>query len=96
MKLRDAHLKVYEKNSFTHHTSMLNIAFDVFLGTVFVKEIGILHFLQYKDYKNILLFALCLDMYFFYYSVIVLHHGDGRSTEFNFIRKIDSGTDFFL
>ena len=44
---------------------MLNIAFDILLGTVFVKWIGILCFLQYKDYNNILLFVLCLDMLFF-------------------------------
>ena len=63
----------------------MNIAFEVFCSTVFVKEIGNLHFLQYKDYKNIFLFALYLDMYFFYYNVIVLHHVDRRSTEFKFI-----------
>ena len=75
---------------------MMNIAFDIFLSSVFVKEIWNLHFLQYKDYKNIFLFALYLDTYFFYYNVIVLHHGDGRSTEFNFIKNIDSDTDIFL
>ena len=44
---------------------MLNMAFDVLLSTVFVKGTGILRFLQYEDYKNILLFAMCFDMYFF-------------------------------
>ena len=45
---------------------MLNMAFDVVLSTVFVKYIGILRFLQYKDYKNIFLVAqiACFDMYF--------------------------------
>ena len=42
---------------------MLNMAFDVVLSTAFVKLIGILRFLQYKDYKNI--FLLCFDMYVF-------------------------------
>ena len=44
---------------------MLNMAFDILLSTVFVKYIAIFRFLQYKDYKNILLFALCFDIYFF-------------------------------
>ena len=44
---------------------MLNMVFDVLLSTVFVKQIGILRFLQRKDYKNIFLFALCFDMYLF-------------------------------
>ena len=46
---------------------MLNMAFDVVLSTVFVKQIGVFLFLKYKDYKNILLFAqpLFFDMYFF-------------------------------
>ena len=44
---------------------MLNMVFDVLLSTVFVKQIGILRFLQRKDYKNISLFALCFDMYLF-------------------------------
>ena len=43
---------------------MLNMAFDVVLSTAFVKLIGILRFLQYKDYKNIS-FLLCFDMYVF-------------------------------
>ena len=38
---------------------MLNMRFDVLLGIV-----RILHLLQYKDYKNIVPFALCFDMYF--------------------------------
>ena len=38
---------------------MLNKAFEVLSSTVFVKWIGILRFLQYKDYKNILL-MLCI------------------------------------
>ena len=41
---------------------MFNIAFDVLLITIFVKSIGVLRFLQHKDYKNIL---LCFDIYFF-------------------------------
>ena len=54
---------------------MLNMAFDVLLSTVFVK-ILIICFLQYKDYKNILLFALGFDMFFFYKNLIIaLHHG---------------------
>ena len=44
---------------------MLNMAFDVLVSTIFVKQIEILRFLQYKDYKNIPLFALRFDMYFF-------------------------------
>ena len=51
---------------------MLFMAFDVLLSTVFVKQITILHFLQYNDHKNILPFALYFQMYF----SIVLHHGD--------------------
>ena len=52
------------------------MAFDVLnLSTALVKEIRILRFLQYKDYKTILLFALCFEMYFFDKNLIVLHHG---------------------
>ena len=53
---------------FSHDSSessffMLNMAFDVASSTVFVKWIGILCFLQCKDYKNILLFnqLLCVN-----------------------------------
>ena len=52
---------------------MLNMAFDVLWSTVFVKKIGILRFLLYKDYKNILLCVL------FYKNLIVLHHADNNS-----------------
>ena len=44
---------------------MLNVALDFLLSTVFAKEIGVLRFLQYKDYRNIFTFALCFDMNFF-------------------------------
>ena len=46
---------------------MLNMAFGVALSEAFVKYIEILRFLQYKDYKNILLFTqpVCFDMSFF-------------------------------
>ena len=43
---------------------MLNMAFDVLSSTVFVKKVGILRFLQNKNYKNFLLFALGFDIYF--------------------------------
>ena len=43
---------------------MLNVTLDVLLNIDFVKKIEILPFLQYKDYKNILLFDLCFDMTF--------------------------------
>ena len=56
---------------------MLNVALGVLLSTVFAKEIGVLRFLQYEDYKNIFLFSLCFDLYFFI-SFIVLHHGDNN------------------
>ena len=50
---------------------MLNMRFDVLLSIV-----GILHLLQYKDYKNIVPFALCFDMYFFIktwlFSILVI------------------------
>ena len=44
---------------------MLNMEFNVLLSTAFVKWIGILRFLQCKEYKNILLYTLCFDMHFF-------------------------------
>ena len=46
---------------------MLNMAFGGALSEAFVKYIEILRFLQYKDYKNILLFTqpVCFDMSFF-------------------------------
>ena len=37
---------------------MLNMAFDVILSTIFVKIVGILRFLPYKEYKKILLLVL--------------------------------------
>ena len=45
---------------------MLNMAFDVLSSTVLKlsKKIGILRFLQNKNYKNFLLFALGFDIYF--------------------------------
>ena len=57
---------------------MFMLTSDVLLSTVFVK-VGILCFLQYKDYENILLFALFFDMFYFYKNLInVLHHGDNN------------------
>ena len=41
---------------------MLNMVLYMLLSTVFVKKIGILRFLQYNGYKNILPFAMCFDM----------------------------------
>ena len=40
------------------------------------EQIRILSFLQHEDHKNIVLFALCFEMYLFYKNLIVLHHGD--------------------
>ena len=67
---------------FSHDSSkptsfMLNMAFDVLSSTVFVKEIGNLCFLQYKDYSNILLVALCFDMFLFYKKIVV-YNGDNN------------------
>ena len=55
---------------------MLNMAFDVILSTIFVKIVGILRFLPYKEYKKILLLALCiLICTFFDKNLTVLHPG---------------------
>ena len=59
-------------DSFKSTFFMLNLAFNVLLSNVLVKQIGILCFLQYRDYKNILLFALFFDMHFFYKNLVVL------------------------
>ena len=34
--------------------------------------------IPYKDYRNILPFALCSDMFFFHKNLIVLDHGDNN------------------
>ena len=45
---------------------VLNVAFHAHFTTVFIKKIGIpVLWQQYKDYKNIFLFLLYFDMYFF-------------------------------
>ena len=55
---------------------MLNMAFDVILSTIFVKIVGILRFLPYKEYKKIPLLALCiLICTFFDKNLTVLHPG---------------------
>ena len=43
---------------------MLNIAFDVVLSRVFSNKLEFFVSCNIKHYKNILLFALCFDMYF--------------------------------
>ena len=57
---------------------MLNLAFDVFLSTAFVKQIEILRFLQFKYQNVILLFALCFDTFFLYKNQIFFHHGNNN------------------
>ena len=39
-------------------------------------KLELVHFLPCKDYKNVLLFALFFNMYFYKKKLIVLHHGD--------------------
>ena len=61
---------------FNHDSSkstifMLNMAFDVLLSAVFVKYSKLESFVS----CNIMLFALCLHMYFFYQKLIILYHG---------------------
>ena len=62
---------------------MLNMTFEVPLSTVFVKWIEILRSLQCKYSKNILLLALCFDMYFFHKNLIAAHHGDNSFVFWN-------------
>ena len=57
---------------------MLNLAFDVFLSTAFVKQLEILRFLQFKYQNVILLFALCFDTFFLYKNQIFFHHGNNN------------------
>ena len=53
---------------------MVNMAFDVLLCPVFVKYSKLESFVS----CNIKLFALCFDMYFFDWNLIILHHGDNN------------------
>ena len=52
--------------------------FDVVLNMILSNKLKFFAFLQYKDYKSILLFAqpVYFDIYFFIKSLIVLYHGD--------------------
>ena len=58
---------------------MLNIAFMIWRSLKYSFCLNWnLRFLQYEDYKNILLFTLCFDRHVFYKNLIVLHHGDNN------------------
>ena len=54
---------------------MLNMAFDFILSTIFVEIVGILRFLPYKQYKNILLLGCILICTFFDKNLIGLRLG---------------------
>ena len=71
---------------FSHDSSVNFLHFEYgvwiwrFLGYSFCQINFISSFLAipYKDYRNILPFALCSDMFFFYKNLIVLDHVDNN------------------
>ena len=65
---------LFNHDSSKSTTFMLNMAFDVLLSAVFVKYSKLESFVS----CNIKLFALCFDMYFFDWNLIILHHGDNN------------------